>query len=134
MDKDKLHRSLAHIAAGADKMAQAANIITHGMKNGDSPARIAKHLADYGLLATDLPEPCIYPDTGEHEWHMEDGYVSLEDGIIHAIHDETGDDREPAELEPDPGELRFSNTTKARETAYAILAACDLKDTQDDQL
>ena len=24
MDKDKLHRSLAHIAAGADKMAQAA--------------------------------------------------------------------------------------------------------------
>lgn len=56
MDKDKLHRSLAHIAAGADKMAQAAHIITHGMKNGDSPARIAKHLADYGLLAPDLPE------------------------------------------------------------------------------
>lgn len=56
MDKDKLHRSLAHIAAGADKMAQAANIIAHGMKNDDSPARIAKHLADYGLLAPDLPE------------------------------------------------------------------------------
>ena len=57
MDKDKLHRSLAHIAAGADKMAQAANIIAHGMKNDDSPARIARHLADYGLLAPDLPEP-----------------------------------------------------------------------------
>ncbi|AMO89709.1 hypothetical protein WM42_2007 [Corynebacterium simulans] len=25
------------------------------MKNDDSPARIAKHLADYGLLAPDLP-------------------------------------------------------------------------------
>ena len=56
MDKDKLHRALAHVAAGADKMAQAANIIAHGMKNDDSPARIAKHLADYGLLAPDLPE------------------------------------------------------------------------------
>ena len=132
MDKDKLHRSLAHIAAGADKMAQAANIIAHGMKNNDSPARIAKHLADYGLLAEDLPEPCIYPDTGEHEWHMEDGYVGLEDGIIHVIHDETDEDWEPEELDPDPGELRFSTTTKGRETAYAILAACDHKDTQDD--
>ena len=57
MDKDKLHRALSHIAAGADKMAQAAHIITHGLKNGDSPARIARHLADYGLLAPDLPEP-----------------------------------------------------------------------------
>lgn len=57
MDKDKLHRALSHIAAGADKMAQAANIIAHGMKNDDSPARIARHLSDYGLLAEDLPEP-----------------------------------------------------------------------------
>lgn len=38
MDKDKLHRSLAHIAAGADKMAQAAQkAITPlaGHKQGD---------------------------------------------------------------------------------------------------
>ena len=56
MDKDKLHRALSHIAAGADKMSQAANIIAHGMKNDDSPARIAKHLEGYGLLAPDLPE------------------------------------------------------------------------------
>ncbi|WP_230308884.1 hypothetical protein [Corynebacterium hiratae] len=117
-----------------DNHTRAANIIAHGMKNGDSPAHITRHLADYGLLATDLPEPCIYPDTGEHEWHMEDGYVSVEDGIIHVIHDETDEDWEPAELEPDPGELRFSNTTKGRETAYAILAACDYKDAQDEQL
>lgn len=157
MDKDKLHRALAHIAAGADKMAQAAqkvltplagpsketmmdnqdravNVIAHGLKNGDSPARIAEHLSDYGLLAEDPPEPCIYPDTGEHEWHTVDGYVSVEDGIIHVIHDETNDDKEPDELMPDWAELRFSNTTKGRETAYAILAACDLKDTHDDQL
>ena len=118
--------------AKMDNCTRAANIIAHGMKNDDSPARIAKHLADYGLLAEDLPEPCIYPDTGEHEWHMEDGYVSLEDSIIHVIHDETDDDREPAELWPAHCELRFSDTTKARENAYAILAACDLKDAHDD--
>lgn len=115
-----------------DNHTRAANIIAHGMKNGDSPARITRHLADYGLLAEDLPEPCIYPDAGEHEWHMEDGYVFVEDGIIHVIHDETNDDNEPDALMPDWAELRFSNTTKGRETAHAILAACDWKDAQDD--
>ena len=94
--------------------------------------RLANALADAGLLAPDLPEARHFPDTGEYEWYMKDGYVSLEDGIIHVIHDETDDDWEPAELDPDPGELRFSTTTKGRETAYAILAACDLKDAQDD--
>lgn len=93
--------------------------------------RLANALADAGLLTPDPPEPCIYPDTGEHEWHMEDGYVSVEDGIIHVIHDETNDDNEPDALMPDWAELRFSTTTKGRETAYAILAACDLKDAQD---
>lgn len=111
---------------------QAAQVITLCAQKGYGPYLTAETLANYGLLAPDLPEPCIYPDTGEHEWHMEDGYVSVEDGSIHVIHDEAGDDREPAELDPDPGELRFSNTTKARETAYSILAACDYKDTQDD--
>ncbi|OFN80072.1 hypothetical protein HMPREF2526_06180 [Corynebacterium sp. HMSC070E08] len=115
-----------------DNHDRAERIIAHGMKNGDSPARIAKHLADYGLLAEDLPEPCIYPDTGEHEWHMEDGYVSVEDGIIHVIHDETNDDWEPAELDSDPCEIRIGDTTKGRETAYAILAACEIKDAHDD--
>lgn len=113
---------------------QAAQVIALCAQKGYGPYLTAETLADYGLLTPDPPEPCIYPDTGEHEWHMEDGYVSVEDGIIHVIHDEAGDDREPAELDPDPGELRFSTTTKGRETAYAILAACDLKDTQDDQL
>lgn len=117
-----------------DNLDQAARIIAHGMKNDESPARIAERLADYGLLAEDLPEPCIYPDTGEHEWHMDDGYVSVEDGIIHVIHDETDDDWEPAELDPDPCEIRIGDTTKGRETAYAILAACDYKDAQDEQL
>lgn len=115
-----------------DNLDQAAQVITLCAQKGYGPYLTAETLANYGLLTPDLPEPCIYPDTGEHEWHMEDGYVSVEDGIIHVIHDEAGDDREPAELDPDPGELRFSNTTKGRETAHAILAACDLKDTQDD--
>lgn len=36
-----------------DNHTRAANIIAHGLKNDDSPARIARHLADYGLLAPD---------------------------------------------------------------------------------
>ncbi|HAT1159121.1 TPA: hypothetical protein I8V45_000234 [Corynebacterium striatum] len=70
MDKDKLHRALSHIAAGADKMAQAANIIAHGMKNDDSPARIARHLSDYGLLAEDLPEPSRGMGTSGAVWYL----------------------------------------------------------------
>ena len=114
------------------KQDRAEIAIEHAVKRGYTPEQTARLLDKFELLAPDLPEPCIYPDTGEHEWHMEDGYVSIEDGIIHVVHDESDDDREPAELDPDPGELRFSDTTKGRETAYAILAACDLKDTQDD--
>lgn len=57
-----------------DNHTRAANIIAHGMKNGDSPARIAKHLADYGLLATDLPEandPSIFVPDGKG-WLLDD--------------------------------------------------------------
>lgn len=111
---------------------QAAQVIMMCAQKGYGPYLTAETLANYGLLAPDLPEPCIYPDTGEHEWHMEDGYVSVEDGIIHVIYDETDDDNEPDALMPDWAELRLSTTTKGRETAYAILAACDLKDTHDD--
>lgn len=94
------------------------------------PHDAVEALAKAGLIMPDLPEPRTFPDT--YEWHMKDGYVSLEDGILHVIHDETDEDWEPAELEPDPGELCFSDTTKARETAHAILAACDLKDAHDE--
>lgn len=111
---------------------QAVHAITMCVKKRYSPTRIAECLADHGLITPDLPEPCIYPDTGEHEWHMDDGYVSVEDGIIHVIHDETDDDNEPDALMPDWAELRFSNTTKGRETAYSILAACDYKDAHDE--
>lgn len=111
---------------------RAAKAIKFAAARGYTPEQIATLLNELDLLAPSLPKPRIFPDTGEHEWHMEDGYVSVEDGIIHVIHDEAGDDREPAELDPDPGELRFSDTTKGRETAHAILAACDWKDTQDD--
>lgn len=115
-----------------DNKDQAAHVIMMCVREGHSPNRTAEFLAHYGLITPDPPEPRIFLDTGEREWHMVDGYVGLENGIIHVIHDETDDDREPKELRPDPGELRFSNTTKARETAYAILAACDLKDANDD--
>ena len=96
------------------------------------PHDAVEALAKAGLIMPDLPEPRIFPDAGEYEWHMKDGYVSLEDGIIHVIHDETDEDWEPAELEADYSEIRISDTSKARENAYAILAACDLKDTHDE--
>ena len=96
------------------------------------PHDAVEALAKAGLIMPDLPEPRTFPDTGEYEWHMKDGYVSLEDGIIHVIHDETDEDWEPSELEPDCAEIRISDTFKARENAYAILAACDLKDAHDD--
>lgn len=111
---------------------RAAKAIKFGAARGYTPEQIATLLNELDLLAPSLPKPRIFPDTGEYEWHMDDGYVGLEDGIIHVIHDETDEDWEPAELDPDPGELRFSNTTKARETAHAILAACDYKDAHDD--
>lgn len=134
MDKDKLHRALAHIAAGADKMAQAAHIITHGLKNGDSPARIAKHLADYGLLAPDLPAPYTSLFTGEREWSAVDGYVSLHNGDLTVFYDERDEETYATEPAPERGEIRITDTTQGRELAYSILAACDLKDTQDDHL
>lgn len=134
MDKDKLHRSLAHIAAGADKMAQAAHIITHGMKNGDSPARIAKHLDDYGLLAEDLPEPSVFPDIGELEWAVVDGYVNLNGGEISVCYDDRDEDTYLTEPAPEPGEIRITNTTQGRALARRILTACDRTDAQDAQL
>ena len=113
------------------KKDRAEIAIEHAVKRGYTPEQTARLLDKFELLAPDLPAPCFFPGTGEYEWRMKDGYVGLEDGIIHVIYDETGDDREPAELDPDPGELRFSDTTKARETAHAILAACDYKDAHD---
>ena len=114
------------------KQDQAAKAIKFGSARGYTPEQIATLLNELNLLATDLPEPRTFPDTGEYEWHMKDGYVSLEDGIIHVIHDETDEDWEPAELEADCAEIRISDTSKARENAYAILAACDLKDAHDE--
>ena len=114
------------------KQDQAAKAIKFGAARGYTAAQIATLLNELNLLAPSLPKPRFFPSTEEYEWYIKDGYVSLEDGIIHAIHDETGADREPAELWPAHCELRFSDTTKARETVHAILAACDLKDAHDD--
>lgn len=117
MDKDKLHRALAHIAAGADKMAQAANIIAHGMKNGDSPARIAKHLEDYGLLATDLPEPDRAVDSDEAEWYLP-GQIS----IIYRSADRIG----VFGLTPNRQKFHLSLTEEETEViAHTLLAAAN---------
>lgn len=118
-----------------DNIDRALAVLEAARRPGEiriHPYDAVEALAKAGLIMPDLPEPRTFPDTGEYEWHMKDGYVSLEDGIIHVIHDETDEDWEPAELEPDCAEIRISDTSKARENAYAILAACDLKETTND--
>lgn len=133
MDKDKLHRALAHIAAGADKMAQAAQVIQEVYALGGASQDAAKALAEAALLAEDLPEPTVFSDTEELEWPMVDGYVSLDGGVIRAVYDECDEDDYLTRPAPDPCELRVTDTTKGRKLAYNILAACDLKDAQDEQ-
>ena len=59
-----------------DNRTRAENIITHGLKNGDSPARIARHLADYGLITPDLPESHREVALHTPEWFL-DGPISL---------------------------------------------------------
>lgn len=115
-----------------DNYDRAERIIAHGMKNGDSPARIAEHLADYGLLTPDPPAPDTSLSSSEKEWDMVDGYVNLYDGEITAYYDERDEDTYLTESAPEPGEIRITDTTQGRELAYNILAACDLKDAHDD--
>lgn len=115
-----------------DNHIRAANIIAHGLKNGDSPARIARHLTDYGLLAPDPPAPDTSLSTRELEWEVVDGYVNLYDGEITAYYDERNEETYLTDSSPEPGEIRITDTGQGRAVAYAILAACDLKDAHDD--
>ena len=59
-----------------DKHTQAENIVTHGIKNSDSPEHIAKHLSDYGLFVPALPEPDRSVDSDEAEWYLP-GQISI---------------------------------------------------------
>lgn len=111
-----------------DNRSQAANIITHGLKNDESPARIAKHLDNYNLLMPDVPEPATFADRGELEWAIVDGYVNLNSWHIVVNYDERDEDTYDSEPTPEPGEIYISDTTQGRELAYRILAACDYKD------
>ena len=115
-----------------DNHIRAVNVITHGLKNGDSPARIARHLADYGLITPDLPAPDTSLSSSEKEWVMVDGYVNLFDGEITAYYDERDEETYLTEATPEPGEIRITDTGQGRYLAYSILAACDYKDAQDD--
>lgn len=115
-----------------DNQDRAENIIAHGMKNDDSPARIAKHLADYGLLTPDLPELRFFPDTEEYESDVVDGFVNLDGGKITVSYDERDEDTYLTQKAPSPGEIIITDTGQGRAVAYLVLAACDLKDAQDD--
>ena len=115
-----------------DNIDQAAHVIMMCASEGRSPTRTAEFLADYGLITPDLPEPDIALPRGEQEWHAIDGYVNLSDGEITAYYDERDEETYPTEPAPEPGEIRITDTGQGRYLAYSILAACDLKDAQDD--
>lgn len=115
-----------------DNLDQAAQVITLCAQKGYSPRRIAESLADCGLLAPDLPAPYTSLFTGEREWSAVDGYVSLHNGDLTVFYDERDEETYATEPAPERGEIRITDTTQGRELAYNTLAACDLKDAQDD--
>lgn len=111
---------------------QAAHVIMLCVQKRYSPRRIAESLADYGLLAPDLLDPSVFPDTGELEWEVVDGYVNLNGGEISVCYDERDEDTYLTYPTPEPGEICITDTTAGRELAYSILAACSMKDAQDE--
>lgn len=116
-----------------DNLDQAAQVIMLCVQKGYSPRRIAESLADYGLLAPALPAPDLSFPSGEKEWGVIDGYVNL-DGEITVAYDEEDEETYLTAPAPEPGEIRITDTGQGRYLAYSILAACDYKDAQDDQL
>ena len=112
----------------------AAQVIMLCVQKRYSPRRIAESLADYGLLAEDLLDPSVFPDTGELEWAVVDGYVNLNGGEISVCYDERDEDTYLTAPTPEPGEIRIANTTQGRALARRILVACDYKDAHNDQL
>lgn len=94
--------------------------------------RIAQILCKENLLALDPPDPDISLPSGEQEWHAIDGYVNLHGGEITVSYDERDEDTYLTEPAPEPGEIRITDTTQGRAVAYAILAACEYKDAQDE--
>lgn len=115
-----------------NNLDQAAHVIMMCVQDGYSPTRIAERLAESGLLAEDLPEPNIFSGAEELEWPTVDGYINLHGGEISVVYDERDEYDYLAEPAPVPGEIRITDTTAGREVAYSILAACSMKDVQDD--
>lgn len=113
---------------------QAAQVITLCAQKGYGPYLTAETLANYGLLAEDLPDPSVFPDTGELEWAVVDGYVNLNGGEISVCYDDRDEDTYLTDPDPEPGEIRITNTTQGRELARRILVACDYKEAHNDQL
>ena len=85
----------------------------------------AADLAEAGLLAPDLPEPAYF-ESGEVEWDTLDGYVNINDGLITVSYSETNEhDDAPtiARLTPEPGQLKFLDTTAAKDLGTLLTAA-----------
>lgn len=111
---------------------QAAQVIMMCVQKGYGPYLTAETLANYGLLAQDLPEPQFFPLTEEYEWHIPDGYVSLCGEEIAVSYDERDEDDYLTKPAPEQGEIRVTDTGQGRDVAYGILAACNWKDAHDD--
>lgn len=114
------------------KQSRAAKLIEHAAKRGYTPEQTASLLDKFDLLAPGLLAPDASFPSGEKEWGVMDGYVNLDGGDITVAYDERDEDTYLTEPAPEPGQIRITDINQGRELAYRILAACDLKDTQDD--
>ena len=86
---------------------------------------LAGILDNAGLLAPDLPEPAYF-ENGEVEWDTLDGYVNINDGLITVSYSETNEHDDSATIErltPEPGQLKFLDTTAAKDLGTLLTAA-----------
>ena len=114
------------------KQDRAAKAIKFAAARGYRPEQIATLLNELNLLAPGLPKLRFFPDTEEYESDVVDGYIKLHGGEIIVSYDERDEDTYLTDPAPEPGEIRITHTVQGRAVAYAILAACDLKDAHDD--
>lgn len=105
---------------------RAAEIALRISRDVDVAKDLAEGLADAGLLAPELPEPCVFKDGAEVEWDTLDGYVNVENGLITVTHDERAEGDTPEkdeQLSPEPGRLKFLNPAAAEDLGELLIAA-----------
>lgn len=107
-----------------NNLDQAAQVIMLCVQKKYSPRRIAESLADFGLLAPDLPEPDRAVTSDDAEWYRP-GQISIIARWADRI--------EVFGLTPNRQKFHLSLTgTEAEDAAHTLLAAAQYAGGQDD--